>query len=718
MKKKSRWRTVRRTAYVLVALGLVLPVLAFMAAYIVQDVPKPGDLKANQVATIFASDGTTVMSTVVPPEGNRTEVTLDQIPVPVRNAVLAAEDRDFYTNPGFSVTGFARAARDNVLGRDSAGGGSTITQQYVKQALVGSERSLTRKMKELVISSKMANEWSKDDILAAYLNTIYFGRGAYGIGAASKAYFGKPIDQLNVAEGAVLASSIQLPSLLDPETNPTGAKSRWDYVLDGMVSAGTLDAATRATTQYPAFIPLAQVDNGSQGTTGPEGLIKNQVLREIADAGISEQLLNTEGLQITTTIDPKAQAAAVDAARSNMKGEPDDLRTAVVSVDPRSGAVKAYYGGEDGLGYDFANAGLQTGSSFKVFGLAAALDQGIPLSQMYDSSPLTVNGISIGNVEGESCGTCTIAEALKRSLNTSFYRQMLSLDGNGPQEIADIAHKAGIPETIPGVGPTLTEPDGSGPNNGIVLGQYQARVLDMASSYATLAASGVYHAPHFVQKVVAADGTVLLDRGAPAGENVIDAAVADNVTSAMQPIAAYSRGHNLAGGRLSAAKTGTAQLGDTGANKDAWMVGYTPSLSTAVWVGTPDATAITNSNGAMIYGSGLPSDIWKDTMDDALAGSDNEKFPTPGKINGQAGGVPEYTAPAPPRTTSVPTTEPSTSVTTEPTPPVVVTTTQVEIVPGITIPIPGLSRPTTTVPEVPGVGETTPQEPAVPAPGR
>nr|WP_231915886.1 transglycosylase domain-containing protein [Rhodococcus sp. EPR-134] len=715
VKKKSKWRTVRRSAYVLVALGLVLPVLAFMAAYIVQDVPKPGDLKTNQVATVFAADGTTVISTVVPPDGNRVEVSLDQVPPHVRNAVLAAEDRDFYSNPGFSISGFARAARDNVLGRDSAGGGSTITQQYVKKALVGSERSLTRKMKELVISSKMANEWSKDDILAAYLNTIYFGRGAYGIGAASKAYFGKPVDQLSIEEGAVLASSIQLPSLLDPETNPTGAKSRWDYVLDGMVSAGTLDQAARTPMQYPAYIPLAQVDNSSQGSTGPEGLIKRQVLKEIGDAGISEQLLNTEGLQITTTIDPQAQAAAVEAARSNMEGEPENLRTAVVSVDPKTGAVKAYYGGEDGAGYDFANAGLQTGSSFKVFGLAAALDQGIPLSQMYDSSPLTVNGISIGNVEGESCGTCTIAEALKRSLNTSFYRQMLSLDGNGPQEIADIAHKAGIPKDIPGVGPSLTEADGSGPNNGIVLGQYQARVLDMASSYATLAASGTYHAPHFVQKVVAADGTVLLDRGAPAGEDRIDAAVADNVTAAMQPIAAYSRGHNLAGGRLSASKTGTAQLGDTGANKDAWMVGYTPSLSTAVWVGTPDGEAITNSGGAMIYGSGLPSDIWKDTMDGALEGTDNEKFPTPGKINGQAGGVPEYTAPAPPKTSAPPTTAPTT---TETTPPPVVTTTQVEVLPGITIPIPGISRPTTTTPQVPGAGESTEEEPAGVSPGQ
>ncbi|CAM2845488.1 transglycosylase domain-containing protein [Prescottella defluvii] len=665
--------------------------LTFMVAYIVQDVPRPGDMKTNQVATILASDGTTEIARVVPPEGNRTEVTIDQIPEHVRNAVLSAEDRDFYTNPGFSVTGFARAARDNVLGKDSAGGGSTITQQYVKNALVGSERSLTRKMKELVISSKMAREWSKDDILAAYLNTIYFGRGAYGIAAASEAYFGKPVEQLTVAEGGVLAAAIQLPSLLDPETNPTGAQSRWNYVLDGMVDSGTLSAADRAATQFPQVIPLAEVDNGSGGN-GPEGLIKQQVLKELSAAGISEQDLNTEGLQITSTIDPQAQAAAIDAVETYMEGEPSELRTAVVSVDPRSGAVRAYYGGDDGSGYDFAQAGLQTGSSFKVFGLAAALDQGIPLSQMYDSGPLTVNGISIGNVEGESCGTCTIAEALKRSLNTSFYRQMLTLE-NGPQDIADIAHKAGIPEDIPGVGPSLTEPGGVGPNNGIVLGQYQSRPLDMASAYATLAASGVFHEPFFVQKVVTSDGTVLLDRGTPTGQEVIDAAVADNTTAAMTPIAAYSRGHGLSGGRPSASKTGTAQLGDTGANKDAWMVGYTPSLSTAVWVGTEQGLPIKNSYGGMIYGSGLPSDIWKATMDGALEGTSVEKFPTPAPVGGQAG-IPQFTAPAPPKTTTVP---PTTTTTTTPLLPEI-TTSNVEILPGVTIPIPGIKpgRPTDT----------------------
>ncbi|MDH6676699.1 membrane peptidoglycan carboxypeptidase [Rhodococcus sp. LBL1] len=619
---------------------IVTPLVAFGVAYKNADVPRPGDMKTNQVSTILAADGTTEIARIVPPEGNRTEVSIDQIPLPVRNAVLSAEDRDFYTNPGFSVSGFARAARDNVLGRDSAGGGSTITQQYVKNTLVGSERSVTRKMKELVISSKMAREWSKDEILAAYLNTIYFGRGAYGIAAASNAYFGKQLADLTVSEAAVLAAVIQSPSGLDPVTNPEALKARWNYVLDGMVSMSALSSAERQSIEFPAALPAAPAADSGEAP-GPEGLIRAQVLRELSAAGVSEQDLNTEGLQITTTIDPGAQQAAIDAVAATFEGEPENLRTAVVSIDPKSGAVRAYYGGADGKGFDFAQAGLQTGSSFKVFGLVAALQQDIPLSQTYDSSPLSVYGVTINNVEGESCGKCTIAEALKRSLNTSFYRLTLGMD-DGAQKIADAAHQAGIPETVPGWQyPTLTQ-EGESPENGIVLGQYLSRPIDMASAYATLAASGIYHQPYFVQKVVTADGVVLLDRPASEGERRLDAAVADNTTQAMLPIAAYSRGHGLAGGRPSASKTGTAQLGDTGKNKDAWMVGYTPQLSTAVWVGTADAKAIQNSWGGLVYGSGLPADIWKKTMDGALEDAPVEKFPWPAPIGGQAG-VPSFT---------------------------------------------------------------------------
>ena len=685
------WRWVRRGLFVAAVVLLLLPIVTFAMAYFIVDIPKPGDIRTNQVSTILASDGSE-MAKIVPPEGNREDVNISQVPVHVRQAVIAAEDRNFYSNPGFSFTGFARAFKNNIFGGDTQGG-STITQQYVKNALVGSQRAgvggLVRKAKELVIATKMSGEWSKDDVLQAYLNIIYFGRGAYGISAASKAYFGKPVEQLTVADGALLAALIQRPSTLDPAVDLPGAKHRWNWVLDGMVDDHALSPTDRAAQQFPPTVPPDQARAQNQ-ISGPNGLIERQVRRELMDLfNIDEQTLNTQGLQITTTIDPQAQKDAEQAVSKYMDGQAPDMRTAVVSIDPHNGAVKAYYGGNDANGFDFAQAGLQTGSSFKVFALIAALEQGIGLGTQVDSSPLTVNGIKITNVDGESCGVCNIAEALKQSLNTSYYRLMLKLK-HGADDVADAAHQAGIATSFPGVDHTLSE-DGKGgpPNNGIVLGQYQTRVFDMASAYATLAASGVYHQPHFVQRVVNADGRVLFDatNSNNAGEQRIPKDVADNVTSAMQPIASYSRGHALAGGRPSAAKTGTTQLGDTDADKDAWMVGYTPSLSTAVWVGTVTGDKpLVNRWGGPIYGSGLPSDIWKTTMDGALKGTNTESFPKPAEIGGYAGApVAPPPPPAPPQMTVI-----------QPT---------IEVAPGITIPV----GPPSTVPVQPA--------PAPPPPG-
>lgn len=701
LKHQINWVWLRRSVYLAGVFVVLLPILTFGMAYLIVDVPKPGDIRTNQVSTMLFTDGSE-LAKIVPPEGNRVDVNIDQIPVPLRNAVMAAEDRNFYTNPGFSLSGFARAVKNNLFGGDLQGG-STITQQYVKNALVGSQRSgiggLIRKAKELVISTKMSRQWSKDDVLQAYLNIIYFGRGSYGVGAAAKAYFGKPVDQLNVAEGALLAALIQRPSTLDPAVDPNGAMARWNWVLDGMVTMGTLSKEERAQQVFPQTVPPDQATSSNQ-VEGPNGLIERQVTKELLELfNIDERTLNTQGLQITTTIDPDAQKAAEDAASKYLDGQDPTMRTAVVSIDPKSGAVRAYYGGTDAQGYDFAQAGLPTGSSFKVFALVAALEQGMGLGYQVDSSPVTLNGITITNVEGEGCGTCTIAEALKRSLNTSYYRLMLKLK-NGPADVADAAHRAGVADSFPGVPHTLSE-DGKGgpPNNGVVLGQYQTRVIDMASAYATLADSGVYHKPHFVQKVVNAQGEVLFDAGTQdnAGEQRIDKAVADNVTAAMQPIAAWSNGHTLAGGRPSASKTGTNQLGDTGANRDAWMVGYTPSLSTAVWVGTVDGTQpLVNKWGGPVYGAGIPADIWKATMDGALQGTNVESFPTPTEVGGYAG-VP---APPPPSTT--------TPTDTPPPPTETVIQPSIEIAPGITIPI----GPPTTVPIGP-----TPAAPDAPPPG-
>ncbi|ORA23007.1 penicillin-binding protein [Mycobacterium angelicum] len=699
--QQINWRWVKRSLVITAVAMVLLPIVTFTMAYFIVDVPKPGDIRTNQVSTILASDGSEIAK-IVPPEGNRVDVNLNQVPVHVRQAVIAAEDRNFYSNPGFSFSGFARAVKNNLFGGDLQGG-STITQQYVKNALVGSAQhgwsGLLRKAKELVIATKMSGEWSKDDVLQAYLNIIYFGRGAYGISAASKAYFDKPVEQLTVAEGALLAALIRRPSTLDPAVDPDGALARWNWVLDGMVETKALSANDRAAQVFPKTVPPDQARAQNQ-TSGPNGLIERQVTKELLELfNIDEQTLNTQGLQVTTTIDPQAQAAAEKAVSKYLDGQDPDMRAAVVSIDPHNGAVRAYYGGSNAQGFDFAQAGLQTGSSFKVFALVAALEQGIGLGYQVDSSPLTVDGIKITNVEGESCGTCNLAEALKMSLNTSYYRLMLKLKG-GPQAVADAAHQAGIAESFPGVSHTLSE-DGKGgpPNNGIVLGQYQTRVIDMATAYATLADSGIYHRPHFVQKVVNAEGQVLFDAGTAdtSGEQRIPKAVADNVTAAMQPIAGYSRGHNLAGGRQSAAKTGTTQLGDTTSNKDAWMVGYTPSLSTAVWVGTVkgDQPLVTASGGA-VYGSGLPSDIWKSTMDGALKGTQNETFPKPTEIGGYAGvPAPPPPPPAPPSETVI-----------QPT---------VEIAPGITVPV----GPPTTItlgPAVPPGGPSAPPPPENPTP--
>ncbi|MFV0494316.1 transglycosylase domain-containing protein [Mycobacterium sp.] len=708
---RMNWTLVRRSLISLVAVLILLPIVTFAMAYMVVQVPRPGDIRTNQVSVIVASDGSEIAK-IVPPEGNRVDVDLSQVPVHLRQAVIAAEDRGFYSNRGFSLTGFARAARNNLLGGDLQGG-STITQQYVKNAMVGSAQygwsGIMRKVKEFVIATKMASEWSKDDVLQAYLNIIYFGRGSYGVSAASKAYFDKHVDQLSVSEGALLAALIRRPSTLDPAVDPEGALARWNWVLDGMVETNALSAEERAVQVFPRTVPPEQARAANQ-VRGPNGLIQRQVTKELTELfDIDEQALNTQGLRITTTIDPQAQHAAEDAVAKYLDGQDPDMRAAVASIDPHNGAVKAYYGGSDAQGFDFAQAGLQTGSSFKVFALVAALEQGIGLGYQVDSSPLTMYGITITNVEGEGCGVCNIAQALKMSLNTSYYRLMLKLDG-GPEAVARAAHQAGIAESFPGVPHTLSE-DGEGgpPNNGIVLGQYQTRVMDMASAYATLAASGVYHRPHFVQKVVNDDGQVLFDitdtdtDTDTSGEQRIPKAVADNVTAAMLPIAGYSRGHNLAGGRASAAKTGTTQLGDTKADKDAWMVGYTPSLSTAVWVGTANGDKpLVTQWGGPVYGSGLPSDIWKATMDGALKGTPNESFPKPAEIGGYAGVPP---APPPPPPAPPPDAPPSETVI-QPT---------VEIAPGIIVPI---GPPTTiTLPPPPPPGAPPPPEPPPDLPG-
>ena len=700
------------TLILLVVVVLVIPAVIVGVAYSRTDVPEPGSVANNQISEIFESDGTTLIGRIVPPEGNRTLVDIDVIPVHVRNAVIAAEDRSFYTNEGYDPTGIGRAVIGQITGESSAGGGSTITQQYVKNTLVGDDVTYERKAKEIIIAAKMTQEWSKDQILEAYLNTIYFGRGAYGIAAASNAYFNKPVEALTVEEGALLAGVIQSPSALDPLNNGPAAEGRWNYVMDAMAEMGAIDAQQRAVAGFPQVVedPQAVEQNVGDPTNGA---IRRQVLAELNQSGIDEQMLNTRGLKIITTIDRDTQEAVLNGVRNNMQGENADTRTAVVSINPRTGGVIGYYGGDEAEGWDYANAPLQTGSVFKIFGVAAALEQGIGLGTSVSSAPVTTGNVTVTNVGGQSCGSCSVSQALKLSLNTSFIRLQRMLD-DGANDTREIAHRAGVAKEIPGLPWETLSESGGDPYDGIILGQYPIRVRDMASSLATFADQGEFHQSHFIERVETADGEVLLDNSDPAGEQVIDEDVANNLTSAMEPIAAYSNGHSLAGGRPSAAKSGTTQLGDTGLNKDAWFVGYTPSIATAVWVGTDDNKPLYNAYGGTMYGAGLPADIWKSVMDGALSGSDWEQFPSPGVIGGQAGAsswessgtssgvdqsVPTQVQPEP--------VEPAPPVEPEPAPQA----------PPLTIQVPGL-------PEIviPGAGGPAPAPPApapepAPAPG-
>ena len=395
-------------------------------------------------------------------------------------------------------------------------------------------------------------------------------------------------------------------------------------MLDGLVEMDTLPAEERAGMQFPHTVEPSAVSAYTEAT-GANGHIKNKVIEELEEVGISEDDVNTRGLRITTTIDPTVQNASVDAVDANLAPLQEDARAAAVTIDPSTGAVRGYFGGNEAEGWDYANGPTETGSTFKVMALAAALQQGIPLSQNYSSAPYDLHGITVGNVSNTTCGVCSIEEALMHSYNTSFMRLQADLE-NTTQDTADMAYALGVAKSLPGIERTLTE-NGEQPYEGIVLGQYRSRPLDMAVAMATLTNRGVWHDPYFVQRVETNSGEVLYEHPVDEGERRVSQQVADNVIQAMKPIAGWSNGA-LAGGRESAAKTGTHQLGDTGLNKDTWMIGSTPQLASAVWVGAADnASAINNAWGGVMYGAGAPTQIWKQILDTSLADAEWESFP-------------------------------------------------------------------------------------------
>ena len=415
--------------------GALLIVLVFVIAYVTVNVPDPNKLATAQTTTFTYADGKTAIGT----DGaqNRQSVALKQVPMPVREAVLAAEDRNFYTEPGISPTGIARALWVDVRGGEVSQGGSTITQQYAKNAYLTQGRTIFRKIKEIVIAVKLSHQKSKDEILQDYLNTIYFGRGAYGVETASQAYFGRDVRQLDVGQAALLAAVIRGPALFDPVNHPDRAKQRWQYVLDGMVKKHWLTAKQAAAQKFPPAHLRKSRDVSSLG--GPKGYIIRTAEVELAKQGITVDRLNLGGLRVTTTLVQKAQDAAVKAVDETLPSSaPKDLRTALAAVEPGTGKVLAMYGGADYQKRQFNDAtqgAAPPGSSFKPYVLATALDNGIPLSRKYDGhSPQTIAGQKVRNFNNEQFGKIDLPTATAHSVNTVFYR--LGLDAGGPSAVA------------------------------------------------------------------------------------------------------------------------------------------------------------------------------------------------------------------------------------------------------------------------------------------
>jgi membrane peptidoglycan carboxypeptidase len=615
---------------------ILLPVLAFVVGWLVFPVPSPAVVAAarKQATTIVASDGKTEVGRYAPEEGNRIVVSLSQVPVHLQNAVLAAEDRSFRSNPGFDIGAIARAAGEQVTG--GSGGGSTITQQYIKVVTGHDEYSVLRKFREVIVAAKITKRESKSQILQDYLNTIYFGRGAYGIQAASQAYFGKNVQNLTVSESAVLAGLIRSPSGLDPATDLTAAQARWNLVLNGMVEQGWLSPGDRAVQQYPKTLPLSQASQALGVPTDDRAHIIDRVLEELDRQGITRAQLAEGGGRILTTIDPHAQQLARDAVRTELRGQPSNLHSSLVAIDPRSGAVIAYYGGSDGNGFDLAGGlAWSPGSAFKPFTMLAALERGIGMYSVYaGQSPLVIDGRSYSNSESINYPKLTLKQAMTQSVNTAFLRLAQDV---GAQAVRDAAIQAGIPEQINGKR-AMAEPDSGAPGIGITLGQYPVQTIDMAGGYATFAADGMRHEPFLVREYDNSHGSVAyqhLDKPQPAFDETDparNAQLARNVTATLTDVARSSQ-IPLAGGRQVAAKTGTSQLGDTGHNSAAWTIGYTPSISTAVWVGDPANSAIKSANGTDIFGRSLPGKTWQRFMNSYLQGTRMEVFP-PSKLIG------------------------------------------------------------------------------------
>lgn len=585
-------------------LGLIIAGLGtFLVAYAALTVPQADQVALAQTTTVYYADGTTEMGRMS--QVNRKIIDASTLPDYVAHAVVASEDRTFYTNSGVDLKGIGRALVNNIRG-GARQGASTLTQQYVERYYVGETTGYVGKAKEAILALKINREQSKDQIIGNYLNTIYFGRGAYGIEAASQAYFGHEAKDLTLSEAAMIAGIIPAPSAWDPAVDEEKARSRWTRVINLMVEDGWISQADANAAEFPKTIDPDTL--GGPTMEGPTGYLMEQIRTELAqEGGFTADQLATGGYRIISTIDKEKQDQAVEAAEYmyTVRGwNEDSMHVALTSLDPATGEIVAEYGGKDYLKRQQNGATqdiMAAGSTFKPFALIAHAEQGGSIYDTYDgSSPKTFSGLArpVSNDSGVSWGRQNLVNATKNSINTVFVGLNQEV---GSATTKQVAIELGIPEDTNGLDDSLLN----------VLGFAAPHNIDLAHAYSTIASGGQRTTPHIVREVQNSDGSKVFQTTVNP-KQVFDTKTMSTVLPALQAVTA-SGGTAEAAAVLkqdSGGKTGTSEE-----QKTAQFVGFTPSLVTAVSMyqldenGSP--VSLTNIGGlGQFHGGDWPVTVW------------------------------------------------------------------------------------------------------------
>ena len=624
-KTTSKGRKAAKIIAITLAAALIIGTLGSLIVYARVQLPDPNADFGSQTSTVYFRDGSTQMGELA--IQNRTMVDYSKMSENIKNGVVAAEDRTFWSNKGISPKGLVRSLFAIAKG-DDLQSGSTITQQYIKIRYLSSEQTMSRKLTELALAVKMNNQVSKEEILSGYLNTVYFGRNAYGVEKAAEIFFGTASDQLSVPQAAMLSAMVNSPSVLDPlngEASTAQLTERYNYVLDGMLEAGNISQADHdaAYDHLPDTLPVTQPDVYG----GSNGFLLTMAEEELRNAGFTDEQIKGGGFTVTTTFDQKLQDAAVAVTNDQVATAIDKAKTdqdastlhaAVASVGVGSGEVYALYGGPDFLQsqINWATTARPAASTFKAWALIAGLRNGFKLDTTLNGNTFTPTGDSVvvRNDGGYNYGSVNLKKATSYSMNTA-YTDMEQRMANGPSDTVKAANDAGLPTD-----------EGWDLNNRIALGTGQVSPLDNATGFATIANDGLRNTTHVVKEVKDSNGKVIYT-GNTTATQTIETDVAQAAQEALQSVVTSGTGTEAKKlGREVIAKTGTKDVDDM--TTAAWYVGATKQIATSVMYVAGDG----NSNLDPYAASGTfesdsyPAYTWEQYMEKAVEGTPVETF--------------------------------------------------------------------------------------------